>query len=137
MCISAGSFKVVRDIDVENGLALSELAMKYSEQPQGWYNWPWVVHYSRLGEYEKALEHVIAGNFKDDNNIASGVIYYWLNNQKKTALNKYKEIKKLNPDYSPKEYRRFFIEIFDTKGIDNHIDVLEEIESTYNQKINP
>ncbi len=137
VCISAGSFKVVRDIDVENGLALSRLAMKYSEQPQGWYVWPWVIHYSRIGEYEKSLEHAISGNFKDDNNIAQTAVLYWLTNQKKTALSKYKEIKEMNPDYSPSEYKRFFIEIFDNKGIDNHLDVLKEIETAYSQKINP
>ena len=135
VCISAGSFKVVRDIDVENGLALSTLAMKYSEQPQGWYVWPWVIHYSRIGEYEKSLEYAISGNFKDDNNIAQAAVLYWLNNQKKTAISKYEEIKEMNPDYSPSEYERFFIEIFDNKGIDNHIEVLKEIESSYNQKI--
>ena len=137
VCISAGSFKVVRNIDVENGLALSRLAMKYSEQPQGWYVWPWMIHYSIIGEYKKSLEYAISGNFKDDNNIAQTAVLYWLTNQKKTALRKYKEIKEMSPDYSPSEYKRFFIETFDHKGIDNHLEVLKEIESIYNQKINP
>ena len=132
--ISAGSFKLVRDVDVEYGLKLCELANKYNEQPQGWYNWPLIVYYSRIGEYKKSLEHSIAGNFKDDNNIAQTAVMYWLNGEKDTSLKKYSDVKNLNKDYSVNDYKRFFIEVYDNKGIDDHLDVLKEIEAAYDKK---
>jgi len=51
--ISAGSFKLVRDTDVEYGLELCDLANKYNEKPQGWYNWPLIIYYSRIGNYKR------------------------------------------------------------------------------------
>jgi len=129
--ISAGSFKLVRDTDVEYGLELCDLANKYNEKPQGWYNWPLIIYYSRIGNYKKSLEHSIAGNFKDDNNIAQTSILYWLNGEKEAALKRYSEVKKLNSNYTVKEYKRFFMEIYDNKGIENHLDVLKEIEIAY------
>jgi len=132
--ISAGSFKLVRDTDVEYGLELCDLANKYNEKPQGWYNWPLIIYYSRIGNYKKSLEHSIAGNFKDDNNIAQTSILYWLNGEKEAALKRYSEVKKLNSNYTVKEYKRFFMEIYDNKGIENHLDVLKEIEIAYEKQ---
>ena len=86
---------MVRDTDVEYGLELCDLANKYNEKPQGWYNWPLIIYYSRIGNYKKSLEHSIAGNFKDDNNIAQTSTLYWLNGEKEAALKRYTEVKKL------------------------------------------
>ncbi len=132
--ISAGSFKLVRDTDVEYGLELCDLANKYNEKPQGWYNWPLIIYYSRIGNYKKSLEHSIAGNFKDDNHTAQTSILYWLSGEKESALKRYGEVKKLNNKYTVKDYKRFFIDIYDNKGIENHLDVLKEIESAYKKK---
>ncbi len=132
--ISAGSFKLVRDTDVEYGLELCDRANKYNERPQGWYNWPLIIYHSRIGNYKKSLEHSIAGNFKDDNNIAQTSILYWLNGEKEAALKRYSEVKKLNNNYAVTEYKRFFMEIYDNKGIENHLDVLKEIESVYEKQ---
>ena len=132
--ISAGSFKLVRDTDVEYGLELCDLANKYNEKPQGWYNWPLIIYYSRIGNYKKSLEHSIAGNFKDDNHTAQTSILYWLSGEKESALKRYGEVKKLNNKYTVKDYKRFFIDIYDNKGIENHLDVLKEIESAYEKQ---
>ena len=132
--ISAGSFKLVRDTDVEYGLELCDLANKYNEKPQGWYNWPLIIYYSRIGNYKKSLEHSIAGNFKDDNHTAQTSILYWLSGEKESALKRYGEVKKLNNKYTEKDYKRFFIDIYDNKGIENHLDVLKEIESAYEKQ---
>ena len=132
--ISAGSFKLVRDTDVEYGLELCDLANKYNEKPQGWYNWPLIIYYSRIGNYKKSLEHSIAGNFKDDNHTAQTSILYWLSGEKESALKRYGEVKKLNNKYTEKDYKRFFIDIYDSKGIENHLDVLKEIESAYEKQ---
>ena len=132
--ISAGSFKLVRDTDVEYGLELCDLANKYNEKPQGWYNWPLIIYYSRIGNYKKSLEHSIAGNFKDDNHTAQTSILYWLSGEKELALKRYGEVKKLNNKYTEKDYKRFFIDIYDNKGIENHLDVLKEIESAYEKQ---
>ena len=32
------------------------------------------------------------------------------------------------------DYKRFFIEVYDNKGIDDHLDVLKEIEAAYDEK---
>ena len=132
--ISAGSFKLVRDTDVEYGLELCDLANKYNEKPQGWYNWPLIIYYSRIGNYKKSLEHSIAGNFKDDNHTAQTSILYWLSGEKESALKRYGEVKKLNNKYTVKDYKRFFIDIYDNKGIENHLDVLKEIESAFEKQ---
>ena len=125
---------MVRDTDVEYGLELCDRANKYNERPQGWYNWPLIIYHSRIGNYKKSLEHSIAGNFKDDNNIAQTSILYWLNGEKEAALKRYSEVKKLNNNYTVTEYKRFFMEIYDNKGIENHLDVLKEIESAYEKQ---
>ena len=132
--ISAGSFKLVRDTDVEYGLELCDLANKYNEKPQGWYNWPLIIYYSRIGNYKKSLEHSIAGNFKDDNHTAQTSILYWLSGEKESAFKRYGEVKKLNNKYTEMDYKRFFIDIYDSKGIENHLDVLKEIESAYEKQ---
>ena len=132
--ISAGSFKVVRDTDLEYGLELCSKANKFNDQPQGWYNWPYIIYYSRIGEYSKSLQHVIKADYKDDNHLAQTAILYWLNGDKKTAIRKYSEVIQINKNYSFKNYEDLFIKVYDNKGIDNHIDALREIESAYEKQ---
>lgn len=102
--ISAGSFKVVRDIDNEYELELCARANRYNERPQGWYNWQYIIHYSSIGEYKKSLEHVIKADYKDDNHLAQTAILYQLNREKNTAMRKYREVKRINKYYSFKDY---------------------------------
>jgi len=132
--ISAGSFKVVRDIDIKYGLELCDRANRYNERPQGWYNWPYIIHYSRIGEYKKSLEHVITADYKDDNHLAQTAILYWLNGEKDAAMRKYREVKRINKNYSFKSYENLFIKVYDCKGIDNHIEALKEIEAAWEKQ---
>ena len=129
--ISAGSFKVVTNKDVKYGLELCDLAIRYNEKPQGWYNWPLITYHSREGDYKKGLECAIKADYQDDDNIAQTAVLYWLNDEKESALKKYSEVKRLNKNYSIEDYKKFFFDIWDSKGIDNHLDCLKEIEAAY------
>jgi len=129
--ISAGSFKVVTNKDVEYGLELCDLAIRYNEKPQGWYNWPLITYHSREGDYKKGLEFAIKADYQDDNNIAQIAVLYWLNGEKESALRKYSDVKRLNNNYSIEDYQKFFLYVFDSKGIDNHLDCLKEIAEAY------
>jgi tetratricopeptide (TPR) repeat protein len=129
--ISAGSFKVVTNKDVEYGLELCDLAIRYNEKPQGWYNWPLITYHSREGDYKKSLEHAIKADYQDDDNIAQTAVLYWLNGEKESALQKYSEVKRLDDNYSIEDYKEFFFDIWNSNGIDNHLDCLKEIEAAY------
>ena len=129
--ISAGSFKVVTNKDVEYGLELCDLAIRYNEKPQGWYNWPLITYHSRKGDYKKGLEFAIKADYQDDNNIAQTAVLYWLNGEKESALRKYSDVKRLNNNYAIEDYQKFFLYVFDSKGIDNHLDCLKEIAEAY------
>ena len=44
-------------------------------------------------------------------------------------MRKYTEVKRINKNYSFKNYENLFIKVYDCKGIDNHIEALKEIEA--------
>ena len=131
--ISAGCYKIVRNIDVEEGLRLCMKALDYNESPQGWYYWPLSTYYSRKGEYKKSLEYQIAANWKTNDDIATTAILYWLLGKKETSLKIFSDIKKRNNSYSMKNYTTHY-NAWDNTDMDHHLKAFMEIESAYEKQ---